>query len=164
MSQQKKLELPERIREFRNRINLSQDELGERLGVSGNYISMIELGKKTPGPSLRKLFETLEQSPLYQRTGYAGGQSGMLEPFGGKTIPTNPMLSMLSTETLIQNVVDVADKLSQGDTPEKKQVVGSLRELLDEIEQRLLASSGELSEAQQLAMKAAKPGGSHETT
>lgn len=164
MSQQKKLEISERVREFRGRAKLSQDELGERLGVSGNYISMIELGKKSPGSSLRKLFESLEQSPLYRTSGDAG--PGVLkETFPGHSgpVPPNPLLALLSTETLLRNFTEMAEKLAPSDPAGQKQVVGILREFLDEIERRLLASSGRLSEAQRIAMRAAKPGGSHGT-
>ena len=74
------------------------------------------------------------------------------------------MLAMLSTDTLIQTFAEVAAKLSQVDENARKQVVGSLRDYLDEIEHRLLAaSSDELSEAQQLAAQAAKSGGSRGT-
>jgi transcriptional regulator with XRE-family HTH domain len=143
-NQQKKLELTKRIREFRKRADLSQVELGDRLGVSGNYISMIEVGKKDPGPSLRKLFEAIEHSPLY-----SGGASD---------VPGNPLFTMLSMETLITTFAEVADKLTSGDMSERKQKLGNLREMLDEIDRRLLASSGELSEAQRIAVSAAKPG------
>lgn len=163
MSQQKKLEIAERVRAFRGRAKLSQDELGERLGVSGNYISMIELGKKSPGPPLRKLFESLEQSPMY-RTPSGDGSGGLKEaPVSPEAAPANPILAMLSTEALIRNFAEMAEKLSQSDQPKQKQVLGILREYLDEFERRLLASSGGLSEAQQIARQAAKSGGSHGT-
>jgi len=74
---------------------------------------------------------------------------------------TNPLWAMLSTETLIQSFSELAAKLSVAGT--QRQVIGNLRELLDELERRLLASSGGLSEAQQMAVKAAKPGGSRGT-
>ena len=166
MSQQKKLGISKRVRGFRIRAKLSQEELGERLGVSGNYISMIELGKKEPGPGLRILFESMEQSPLYGELPGAGMELRDASPVSyrvGKppaTVPVNPLFAMLSTETLEKNFCEVAEKLSQvAGAPEKKRAVGSLREMLDEIEGRLLASSGALSEAQALAVRAARGGG-----
>jgi transcriptional regulator with XRE-family HTH domain len=147
MSQQKKLELPARLREFRGRAKWSQQELADRLGVSGNYISMIELGKKLPGPSLLKLFESLERAPMDALAGAEGAADASFS------------LSLLSTEALIRNFLEVAESLPLGGVPEKKRVVGGLRELLDEIERRLLASSGALSEAQRIAVQAARPGG-----
>jgi len=153
MSQHKKLEkleLCKRIREFRLRAKLSQEELGDRLGISGNYVSMIELGKKAPGPSLHKLFEALEHSPLYQGTG---------EP----AIPANPLYAMLSMETLVKNFAEVAEKLTHARGAEQKNKVGILRDMLEEIEARLLASSGALSEAQEMAVKASRGGGTRGT-
>jgi len=155
--QQNKLEICDHMRAFRERTNLSQQELGERLGVSGNYISMLELGKKNPGPSLQKLFYALEQSPLYR-----GGLTGKAAQEAGAV--ASSFLSMLSTETLMKNFAEVAEKLSHSEVPEQKVTVGNLRVYLDEIERRLVASSGALSEAQQIALKAAggQPDAPHE--
>ena len=36
------------LRQFRNRLNLSQEKAGERMGVSGNFISRLELGQEYP--------------------------------------------------------------------------------------------------------------------
>ena len=170
MSQQKKLELSKRVRDFRIRAKLSQEELGDRLGVSGNYISMIELGKKEPGPGLRILFEKLEQSPLYGQSPGAGMElrdsaSVSFRGAGAPAVmPVNPMFAMLSTELLEKNFGEVVEKLSQvAGAHEKKRVVGSLREMLDEIEGRLLANSGALSEAQEMAVRAARAGGNRGT-
>jgi transcriptional regulator with XRE-family HTH domain len=162
MSQDKTIELGPRMRNFRNRARLSQIELGERLGVSGNYISMLELGKKDPGPSLAKLFESMEHSPLY-----AGGDQNAPTAGLAAILPPNPIYSMLSNETLQRNFGEVAEKLFDSTNKEKDRVVGTLREMLNEIEHRLVAkaeaSSGGLSEAQHVALKAAKSGGSRGT-
>jgi transcriptional regulator with XRE-family HTH domain len=64
--QPKNNEIANRIRNFRNRTGMSQQELGKRLGISGNYVYLIESGQKSPHPSTVKLFEALEVSPLYQ--------------------------------------------------------------------------------------------------
>ena len=156
MSQQKKLDLSERVREFRGRSKLSQQELAERLGVSGNYLSMIELGKKTPGPSLRKLFESFEQSPLYASPGGATGELKESFASASRAAAGNPLPAMLSTETLLGSIADVAGRLAAVGELEQKQAIGNLREWLDELERRLLAGSGGLSEAQRIAVRAAK--------
>ena len=62
-------ELAHRIRILRYRTGMSQQELGKKLGISGNYVYLLESGVKRAGPSLIKLFETMEAS-LYQ-----GGQN-----------------------------------------------------------------------------------------
>jgi transcriptional regulator with XRE-family HTH domain len=154
MSQQKKLEIPERVRGFRSRAKLSQQELAERLGVTNNYISMIERGKKAPGSLWLRAFETLEQSPLYPLPGAGEAKAAWAE--GAQD---NRMLTLLSTDTLWRDFAEVAQKLGQWESPRQKVAIGHLRAYLDELEQRLLASSGALSEAQQIAMLAAKSDG-----
>ena len=134
------LEFPQRIREFRRRFKFSQHELGERLGVSGNYVSMLELGKKPPGLSLRKLFETIEQSHIHLAAESIPRSTGQT--------PANQYLTLLSTDTLLRNFGEVAQKLATGGVPEKQCMVGDLRAILDEIEQRWLTGTNSISEAQ----------------
>ena len=134
------LEFPQRIREFRRRFKFSQHELGERLGVSGNYVSMLELGKKPPGPSLRKLFETIEQSHKHLPAASVPRATG--QP------PANEYLTLLSTDTLVRNFGEVAQKLSTDAVLEKQCVVDNLRAMLDVIEKRWLTASSRISEAQ----------------
>jgi transcriptional regulator with XRE-family HTH domain len=161
MSQYKKLELSERVREFRVRAKLSQEELGELMGVSGNYVSMIELGKKSPGSTLRKLFDIFEQSLQYQTPAQTSA-AGPGESFPGTAGagPTNSLILLMATETLVLTFADVAKQLLQPDSAKQRWVLGNLRELLGEIERRLLPSSGPLSEVQRSAIQAAKSAGS----
>jgi hypothetical protein len=118
---------------------------------------MIELGKKSPGPSLRKLFESFEQSQVHPAPAHAAAE--LKDSYSGSTgaVPDDSLCSMLSTETLIRSVAEVAAKLSLSDRPKQERVIGSLRELLDEFEQRLLAGSAGHSETQPSAVPAAKP-------
>lgn len=52
------------IRQFRNRLNLSQEKVGERMGVSGNYISRLELGQEYPSIGmLIRIAQALEVRP-----------------------------------------------------------------------------------------------------
>jgi len=151
----KKLDISQRVRNFRTRLKLSQAELGERLGVSGNYIYLIESGNKPPGPSLVKLFESFEQSPLYSNPALAlPGGSSIRD--SATAVPPNAFYGMLSTELLLQNFSEVSEKLAAAKaSDDRKFIIGQLRDMLDAIEQRMLASSGTLSEAQQIAVRAA---------
>lgn len=66
MSQQPKLEISKRFSTLRESLNLSQEAFAQKLGISRNYVHLIEAGKKNPGGSLVTLFEQLEagvQSP-----------------------------------------------------------------------------------------------------
>lgn len=60
--------LPDRFRELRKTMGLTQDEMGDKLGIGGKYIGMIERNDKKVdlGTSLGKLFLLLESSPIYK--------------------------------------------------------------------------------------------------
>lgn len=151
----KKIHISERVRNFRTKANLSQAEMGDRLGVSGNYVYLIESGRKPPGPSLVKLFESLEQSPLYQPGTSSAAGLRQSKPGSGGSVPPNAIYSILSLETLLTSFSEVSEKLVSVPVAGRKPVIGQLRDMLDEIQSRVLASSGPLSEAQQIAVKAA---------
>ena len=56
--------VPVIIRQFRNRLNLSQEQVGERMGVSGNFISRLELAQEYPSIGmLIKIAKALEVRP-----------------------------------------------------------------------------------------------------
>ena len=52
---------PEDIRRLRERFNLSQRALGELVGVTTNYIYLLEAGKKKPSKSLMILLDYVEK-------------------------------------------------------------------------------------------------------
>lgn len=144
----KKLDISERFRAFRTRLHLSQEEMGEHLGVTGNYVYLIESGKKAPGPSLVKLFESMENSPQYDPA---------LAPV---TIPSNPFYAMIKTETLHKNFAELAEVLVETAKPDRKPVLGQLKAMLDEIEAREAANLGPLSAGPHAASRAAASRGS----
>jgi SOS-response transcriptional repressor LexA len=49
-----------RVKKFRETHKLTQQDLGRIMHVGGNYISMLEMGKKEPSPTLEALFSSLE--------------------------------------------------------------------------------------------------------
>ncbi len=49
------------IRNFRKGHKLSQGELGKLLGVTPNYIHLLEKGVKTPSKTLQLLLDCVEQ-------------------------------------------------------------------------------------------------------
>ena len=156
----KKIAVSERVRNFRTKAKLSQAELGERLSVSGNYIYLIESGRKPPSATLVKLFEHLERAPQYDTPSSSGvSASRGSSPGGGATVPPNAIYSILSLETLLTGFSEVSEKLASVPAAGRKPVIGQLRDMLDEIESRVLASSGPLTEAQAIAVKAASARG-----
>jgi transcriptional regulator with XRE-family HTH domain len=151
-SQPKNAEISNRIRNFRNRIGMSQQELGKRLGISGNYVYLIESGQKSPGPSLLKLFETMEVSPLYQ---------GEFSKEGSPRFSEASALGVydrLGTETLKQNIADQASHLPTADPHTVFSIIESMREMMSILSTRLRprpeASSKPPSELQAAAKRA----------
>ena len=53
------MEFPQKLSKLRKELRLTQEEMGERLGVSGNWISLLELGKKEPAPATLNHVELL---------------------------------------------------------------------------------------------------------
>lgn len=52
---------PEEIKELRERFKLSQQALSDSLGVSRNYIYLLEKGVKTPSKTLQLLLNCVEK-------------------------------------------------------------------------------------------------------
>jgi DNA-binding XRE family transcriptional regulator len=51
---------PKEIKAFRNSLGLSQVKMGELLGVSDNYVYMLEKGERSPGKSLCLLMDRIK--------------------------------------------------------------------------------------------------------
>jgi DNA-binding transcriptional regulator YiaG len=59
---------PEEINKLRMRLKLSQPAFGNRLGVSGNYVYLLEKGVKNPSKTLKLLLDCVERE-LSKRKG-----------------------------------------------------------------------------------------------
>lgn len=153
-SQPKNTEISNRIRNFRNRVGMSQQELGKRLGISGNYVYLIESGAKSPGPSLLKLFETMEVSPLYQGE-FPRDASGATRFSEASVLG---VYDRLGTETLKQNIADQASHLPTADPHTVFSIIESMREMMSILTTRIRpkpeVSSKPPSEAQAAAKRA----------
>ncbi len=58
---------PEEIREFRNRLELTQAQFGELLGITRNAIYYLERGEREPSKTLRLLMSCIEQQQEKKR-------------------------------------------------------------------------------------------------
>ncbi|RYD19914.1 MAG: LexA family transcriptional regulator [Verrucomicrobiaceae bacterium] len=79
------MELPERVITFRQSNDLTQSDLAKILGISSNYVSLIENGQREPGEGIVRHFELLERA-------YACGlfgESMTSEDFPGETPPSS---------------------------------------------------------------------------
>ena len=133
---------------------MSQQELGHRLGISGNYVYLIESGAKNPGPSLLKLFETMEMSPLYQ------GEFSK-DSSGGPRFSAEAALGVydrMAPETLKRSIADQASHLPAADPHTVYQILETMREMMAVLNNRIRpkpeASSKQPSEAQSAAKRA----------
>ena len=62
----KTMDFSKKVRAFRLANDLSQEDLAGLLGVTSNYVYMLEKGTKVPKETLRMLFESLVSSPIYK--------------------------------------------------------------------------------------------------
>lgn len=69
-----KADFSQRVIAYRKREDISQEELAKRLGISRNYVSMIEGGKQ-PSEQVVRHFALLESSPLPAGSSHAGSSS-----------------------------------------------------------------------------------------
>lgn len=60
---------PKEIKELRKKYNLTQRYMGELLGVSGNYIYLLEKGVKRPSKTLQILLEYIEKDLVGKEKG-----------------------------------------------------------------------------------------------
>lgn len=64
------MEFPPRLLQLRQRLGLTQEEMATRLGISSNYVSLLEKGRKDPSPAIERHVELIERM---QDAGMTGG-------------------------------------------------------------------------------------------
>jgi predicted transcriptional regulator len=57
----------EDIRHFREEFDLTQQQLGDLLGVTQNYVFMMEAGLRKPGKPLMLLLDCLKEKLIHRR-------------------------------------------------------------------------------------------------
>lgn len=60
---------PKEIKNLRTSYELTQPVFGKMLGVSGNYIYLLEKGVKTPGKSFKLLMDCFEEKLIEKGKG-----------------------------------------------------------------------------------------------
>jgi len=142
-----------RLRSARTRAGLSQPQLAELMGVSKGAVGNWESGQNPPSrDKLSVIAEILKTSVQY----LAGDTDAIKGPaLNDRTVPealspTPSAYSFMEQDTLYKNFKDLAARLPQIAKHERKYLIGNLRDMLDEIEQRDLVSYAPLSEAQQI--------------
>ncbi len=114
------------VRQLRERMGLNQEEFASRVGISRNYVSMIETGRE-PSESLRQLIELMEKQ---------------LDP------PTTPEVHSLYSDTVHPSarcqetppndrstlITQLSELLAGAKPMAKAHLAKHIRHLLDEIE------------------------------
>lgn len=102
-SSTKKLELkPIDILNFRELHGLTQEELGRRLDISGNYVWMLETEKKPISGKIARRFRDLEE-------GRAGRESQELEEWKYRALAAEETLR--SVRQQLENVLSTLKKI-----------------------------------------------------
>lgn len=65
---------PKSIKELRGKYNLSQPAFGNLLGVTGNYIYILEKGVKPASKTLRLLLDCVERQLMEKEKGGVNGK------------------------------------------------------------------------------------------
>jgi len=147
-----------RLRSARLRAGLNQVDLAQLMDVSKGAVGNWESGQNPPSPDkLRLIAEILKTSVQY----LAGETEEMQPPaLNDRFKPMAPpevapsAYSFMEQDTLYKNFKDLSARLPLVTKHERKYLVGNLRDMLCEIEQRDLANSGPLSEEQQILKSA----------
>lgn len=71
---------PARLKAWRKRLKIPQDEASKALGVGRSYYNRLESGKKTPGRFLVEKFEILEREPVHSEHSIATPSARESEP------------------------------------------------------------------------------------
>ena len=104
------IELNERIKSLRKKLNLSQEAFGERLGITGGGISKLESGQRNITEQMVKsICREFHVSYLWLKT----GQGEMFEP-------------------LDQNTTALFDRIMAGENETAKAIFRAFAELNDE--------------------------------
>ena len=128
--------LKERLVYRRNALNLTQAELASRAGLSERSVSDWERGLSKPSmDKLRKLAQALNVPWAYLLGEESMEEMSVLRE---KTRTDVAGYSKLETEVLERILSDLSGTLSQFSRFERKKVIGNLRAILDELEERLL--------------------------
>ena len=130
----------ERIKNYRLAWNLSQEQLGESLGVSARYVGMLENGTKEveDTSSLAKLFSLMEAKEVHgpeenfvrQSKTKAKGQASRDRGTGYPTLKPDVELESLFDE--LKSLLSLAEKTG------RPSYFKSVEDVISEIEKRVL--------------------------
>ncbi|MGC3991675.1 MAG: S24 family peptidase [Chthoniobacteraceae bacterium] len=129
-------DFPKRITRLRNLLGDSQTDFAQRLGISRNYVSMLEQGRE-PSASLRKLIERLEAESL-ARESYEDSPRARL-----KAAREHAGLSIRELAKRMGYEVGVLQAVEEGGARISRRMAQKLCEVLPELELESLLDGSE---------------------
>ena len=79
------MDFPEKLYKLRQSLALTQEEMAKRMGISSNYVSLLEKGKKAPSDAILKHVELIERLKNTGMTGWTGSPTLGDKPLGAFT-------------------------------------------------------------------------------
>jgi len=135
---QKSAVVKERLVFRRNRLGLTQEDLAEKSGVSLRSISNYEKGDLPTLEQLFKLAQALQVEPGY----FLGDEiKEMIEMHDRGHPGAAGVYSHLETGTLMKSLAELSGKVAKVADHERKYLLGNIRAILDELEDRELRHS-----------------------
>jgi len=122
----KKLEFCERVRTWRESAGLTQEQLAAKLGISRNYVYLLESNQKTASRGLVARFEMLESGKL-------------TDEMEEDSLPYRAEFKLQSlNDAELQRLIEVqAAELKIREASQKKYLLESICALAHEMERRL---------------------------
>lgn len=116
-----------RLRKFRENHGLSMDALGQALGVTGRYISMIERGDKDvePSSSLYKLFTLIESKKVPIREVDHDGKSVLREEMTSYKVTPKTYSGLTLNDCVAQIYADL-EVIQKGNSEESRRAYAFL--------------------------------------
>jgi transcriptional regulator with XRE-family HTH domain len=151
------------VRKFSDRLKLarkhaggvSQQELADHLGASVGAVGNWETGRNLPEPATLKKIATF----LKTTEDFLTGQTEEIKEVPASRFVALPIYGQLQTVTLENNLIDLVQGLPKAARQDRKHILGNIRAMLDELEERELKSEttnsiARTSEAQAIAKRA----------
>lgn len=124
------------MKEARFRLRLTQDEMAKRLGISGNYVYLLESGRENPGPKLLAKFEDIEAAAESKTNLREGVESKPAK----KTIEDDRLsvglLDVMSVDLLERTLKEHVESLPVADARKRGTLLANIERIAVELQRR----------------------------
>jgi len=116
---------------------MTQEKLAAELGLTKGAVGNWESDANPPGPdTLRKIAALLRTTEDYLSGKTDQIEITVLNDQPGSRFIASPIYGQLQTSTLEKNLIDLARGLSRASAGDRKHLLGNIRAMLDELEDR----------------------------